>query len=49
MAELCLICRKRMWVGEAYEIKTTYENSLVGYVHITCFDKKRPKVKRVKA
>ena len=48
MAELCLICRKRMWVGEACEIKTTYGNSL-GYVHRTCFDKKRPKVKMVKA
>ena len=48
MAELCLICRKRMWVGEEYKISTTYEN-LVGYVHRTCFDKKKPMVKSVKS
>jgi hypothetical protein len=48
MAELCLICRKRMWVGETYRISTTYDNSLVGYVHQTCFNKKKPMVKTVK-
>ena len=49
MAELCLICRKRMWVGEAYKITTSYNDSFVGYMHRTCFNKKQPKVKTVKS
>ena len=44
MAELCLICRKKMYIGEAYKISSTYEDSLVGYVHRSCFDEKYPKV-----
>ena len=49
MAELCLICRKRMWVGEAYKITTSYNDSFVGYMHRSCFNKKQPKVKTVKS
>ena len=49
MAELCLICRKRMWVGEAYKITTSYNDSFVGYVDRTCFEKKKPKVRTVKS
>ena len=44
MAELCLICRKTMYVGEAYKISSAYNGSLVGYVHIKCLDEKLPKV-----
>ena len=46
MAELCLICRKRMYVGEAYKISSAYNGSLVGYVHIKCLDEKLPKVSK---
>ena len=49
MAELCMICRKRIWIGEEYKISTSYKNFLVGYVHKTCFEKKKPKVRTVKA
>ena len=49
MVELCLICRKRMWVGEAYKITTSYNDSFVGYMHRSCLEKKQPKVKRVKS
>ena len=44
MAELCLICKKRMYVGDAYKISSTYDGSLVGYVHRVCMDEKFPKV-----
>jgi hypothetical protein len=44
MAELCLICGKRMYIGEAYRISTVHDGSLVGYVHRTCLDEKFPKV-----
>ena len=44
MTELCLICRKKMYIDEAYKISSTYEDSLVGYVHRSCFVEKQPKV-----
>ena len=46
MAELCLICGKRMYIGEAYRISSTYDGSLVGYVHRKCLDEKLPKVSK---
>ena len=43
MAELCLICGEKMYVGEASKIEIFppfFDDSiLVGYVHRTCFDK----------
>ena len=43
MAELCLICKKRMYVGEAYKISSGYDDSFIGYVHRACMDEKLPK------
>lgn len=40
MAELCLICGEKMYIGEAFKISTTYKDSLVGYVHRSCFGDK---------
>ena len=42
MAELCLICKKRMYVGEAYKISSGYDDTFIGYVHRKCI--KLPKV-----
>ena len=47
MVELCLICRKRMWVGEEFRISAS--GITVGYVHKRCLYRKQPKVKTVKS
>ena len=49
MKELCLICKKSMYIGEAYKISSAYSDSLVGYVHIKCLDEKLPKVLKQEA
>ena len=46
MAELCMICKKKMYIGEAYRVSSTYEGVLIGYVHRTCLDNKIPKVSK---
>lgn len=43
MAELCLICKEKMYIGEAFKISTTYKDTLVGYVHRSCFAERYPK------
>ncbi len=49
MKELCLICKKSMYIGEAYKISSAYNGSLVGYVHIKCLNEKLPKVSKQEA
>ena len=46
MAELCMICKKKMYIGEAYRVSTAYEDVLIGFVHRTCLDDKIPKVSK---
>ncbi len=47
MTELCLICRKRMYIGKSYRITSDYNNYLIiGYVHRKCLDEKLPKAKK---
>ena len=46
MAELCMICKKKMYIGEALRVSSTYEGILIGYVHRTCLDNKIPKVSK---
>jgi hypothetical protein len=46
MKELCLICKKNMYIGEAYKILTSYSGLCVGYVHIKCLNEKLPKVSK---
>ena len=48
MAELCMICKKKMYVGEAYRLSSAYDGTLIGYVHRNCLDKKLPKVLKEK-
>ena len=44
MKELCLICKKDMYIGEAYKISASYSGLRVGYVHIKCLNEKLSKV-----
>ena len=46
MAELCLICKKRMHVGDAYKISAGYDDSFIGYTHRKCLDEKLPIVSK---
>lgn len=36
MAEKCILCKEKMYVGEAYSVLNEM-GSLVGYVHRHCF------------
>ena len=40
MAELCLFCKKRMYVGEAYKISSGYDDTFIGYTHRKCVEEK---------
>ena len=49
MAQLgkCMVCGKKMYIGEAYRVSSTYEGFLIGYVHRSCLRNKTPKESEV--